>query len=232
MPGSYQNGSDGLLHNWVLSRFGSTPIREIRQAEVIAWIGDMTTGKLRRTPTSKPLSASNVAQARLVLSGCLELAVGLGVVASNQANTKLVRQALPRVVSKTIKSSNVPSEWEVAVMVSVLAPSRWPLLVEVFAYGALRLGEGFAVKPGNVSDRGLDLTHAVGTRAVAEGGGLVLKTLKGYDERFVPLPPDFLDRLSDYASKLGADDLLFPGDEGGLMWASTFQHTVWGTSDR
>jgi integrase len=222
--GKYQRGIESMLRLWVLPRFGNVALRDITQEAVIAWVGDLAIGTAR--DGAKPLSPSRVAQARLVISGCLELAVAESVIPRNTANTKLVRMALPRIPQKVVKAEDLPTELELAKMIHAL-PDRWSVFAEVLAFGALRLGEGLALRPMNVTPRGLTLTHAVGLNPT--GPGLILKPLKGYAERKVPLAAETIERVYDEIAERGLDfdDLIFPGDEGGLMHDSTWHNSIW-----
>jgi integrase len=230
----YQTDIRGLYTNWVDPYFGHLPIKDIDPESVKRWLREITTGeddegKAITWPLSKRgnrLAPGKVHQARLVLSGCLELAADIGMIPRNQANGKQVRRTLPRIPTKPLNPQDIPTEVEVNRAIFTMT-EPYSVLVETLAYGALRLAEGLALQPGDVSDRGI-MVSRVYTKNPEGRGPLVVKAPKSGKPRWVPLNTDTVARLMDLIehSEVGPTDLMFPGEKGGPMHPSTW-HKVW-----
>lgn len=209
---SYQ----GLLDKWVLPTFGPTPIGRIETGDIATWIAEMT---------KAGLGPSRVNQARLVLSGCLELAVEDGRLASNRAASKVVRLAQPKIPKKPLRVEEVPTIEQVETLIETIAP-RWQGLIVVLAYAGVRFGEAAALRSGDVVIGGIYIDEAVKENS----RGIYLGDVKDHEERFVQLPATVIRRIRTLANVTDddpADRMLFTTDRGGLLSVSSFHNQVW-----
>jgi integrase len=201
---------ESYLATHVLPRFGSVPLSKIQNADIRAWIADLS---------AKGLAPSTVAKAKQIMSKILQAAVDDRRMPTNPAE----RVPTPRVEREEMRYLN-PTQ------VSLLADTidqRYRALVYLGAYGGLRLGEMLGLRWGRV-----DLLRRriqVAEICVEVKGELTFgppKTRAG--NRTVPIPAvvaDELARITDPSPEL--DALVFVSPHGAPLRAGQFRQRTW-----
>jgi len=178
----------------VQTRWGQTPLAEIRTSAVGLWV----------TELSHRLSPTVVRRTHQVLSGVLADAVRDNLTARNPA----AGVKLPRLTSRRKKYL---THRQVAALAD--AAGEHGALVLMLAYTGLRWGEAIGLK---VED--LDLLRrrvVVVENAVQVGATMHVGTPKSHKLRTVPLPEFLLPYLARQCEGKGRTDLLFPGRPAG-----------------
>jgi integrase len=180
----------------VQTRWGRTPLAEIRTSAVGLWV----------TELSKRLSPTVVRRNHQVLSGVLADALRDNLIARNPAaGVKLPRVAGKRKVYLT--------HGQVAALAD--AAGERGGLVLMLAYTGIRWGEAIGMRV-----RDLDMLRrraVVVENAVQVGTTVHVGTPKTYKQRTVPLPEFLLPYLARQCEGKGRADLLFPGPAGDYL---------------
>lgn len=188
------------------AKFGGRPVRDLRAAEITAWLEGVT------TVTGARMSHSGRVKVKQTLSALLDMAVDDRVIQANPAKTVKVRTDPER-----------PHVFLDAAQVGALVEHTdefyRPLMVFMLGTG-LRLGEALEVRVGDV-----DFATARLTVSRTFSGGRVSHT-KGRRERVVPLPRVVLEELATRAAQRPADGLLFTSPGGGRIDAANFRRRV------
>jgi integrase len=186
-----------LLRALIEPRFGAVAISQVRPISVSEWVASMT---------KQGLSPSRVRQAYRVLSQIMTAAVHNDLIKTSPCRgVKLPRMPLtePHILTRD----------EVERLVSA---ARLPhgLLIQLLAYGGLRIGEAFALRRVHVDLEGGRLLIS---EAVTEiQGRHVFGTPKSHQRREIKLPLFLVDGLRAHLAKLSEDPdaLLFVGRTG------------------
>lgn len=203
------------LYGWVASLVLADPIAKRSAAAVTA--ADIEKC-LARLVKQKALSRSSVSKVRSMLGQVFAWAVRRGTLARNPANGV----ELPTDATRTKPRRALTAE-QVRDLFTALEGHRRRALYVTMATTGLRPGEASALcrdavdlEAGTVTVcRAIRLERSRPTLAVE------LKTRSSY--RTLALPTVALDALCAQIEATGATgtDVLFPGDEGGLLWPST-----------
>lgn len=177
--------------------WGTTPINEIKHTELKTWILGLTSEK------GGPLSASSMRCTLGVMTGILDDAVQDGIIGSNPA--------------KGIKTPPKPRKKSVyltATQLHALADECGDRrnLILLLGYVGLRWGEAIALTGEDVDVDSARIT--VSKNAVWVSRTIHVGTPKSGQSRTVPIPR-FL--LPEFATAVGNNTLLFPGDDGGYL---------------
>jgi len=200
-----------LMNTTIRPTLGDVPVGRLRPIDIQEWVASLTT---------RGLSASRVKQAYRLLSQLLAAAEDSGLVATNPCR----RIRLPRV---TESEPVILSHQEVAALVAGCPPPYGQLL-EVLAYGGLRVGEAFALRRRSVDLPG---RRIVVRESLSDANGqLTFQLPKTHQQRAVTLPRFLMAGLEEHLEKYVAADLdalLFVGQTGQPLRYSSFRLRVW-----
>ena len=203
-------GYRSLLDTLVLSRWGTTPVAEVRFEHIQTWIADMRASGVR-SPT-KGLSASRVRQAHQLLSAVLDYAVRARHITSNPAKGV----ELPR---EPKRERLYLTHGEVAVLAAKMGD--WKALTYLLAYTGLRWGEATALRARDID---LDRRRLHVARAVTRlGGEYVFGTPKNHATRWVPIPRFLAGLLRDELEGLDDDEIVFATPKGDPLLGDTYR---------
>lgn len=204
-------GYASLVHATILPVLGDVPLGRLRPIVVQEWVAGLTT---------RGLSASRVRQACRLLSQLLATAEDSGLIASNPCS----RIRLPRLVES---EPVILTHEQVATLVAS-CPAPYRPLVEVLAYGGLRIGEAFALRRSSVDPLG---RRIVVRESLSDANGqLTFQLPKTHQQRTVTLPPFLMQRLEEHLARyvdLDPRSLLFVGATGEPLRYSGFLRRVW-----
>jgi integrase len=201
---------ESYLRCHVLPRFGARPLTRVTNAEVRAWVADLT---------ATGLAPSTVSKAYQILAKLLRAAVDDRRIPSNPAD----RVPLPRIIQEEMRFLTPAQVRALADAID----TRYRGIVVLGAYSGLRLGEMLALRWGRV-----DLLR--GRVEVAETCSEVKgriyfgppKTKAG--RRTVPIPNVVVDELAMLTvPNPAADQLVFTGGLGAPLRAGLFRQRVW-----
>jgi len=202
---------DSLTRTCILPALGGTPVGELRPIAVREWVSAMT---------ARGLSASRVRQAYLLLSQMMAAAEESGMVGVNPCRG--VR--LPRLPEP---EPRILTPGQVAAIADAARPP-YGLLVNLLAYGGLRIGEAFALRRGSVDELGRRL---IVKESVADvNGKRIVGTTKSHQQRTISLPATVSAALVEHLrDAMPADPAayLFPDSIGGPLDYTNFMRTVW-----
>lgn len=191
-----QLGYDSLTRTCILPSLGQTPVGDLRPIEVREWVSAMT---------ARGLSASRVRQAYLLLSQMMAAAEESGLIGINPCRgIRLPR--LPEPEPRILTPNQVAA-------IAVQAKPPYGLLVNLLAYGGLRIGEAFGLRRSSVDELGRRL---VVRESVADvNGRRVVGTTKSHQQRQLTLPPSVFDALTAHLRAA------VPADPGAYVFADT-----------
>jgi integrase len=196
-----------LMNTTIRPSLGDVPVGRLRPIDIQEWVAMLTT---------RGLSASRVKQAYRLLSQLLAAAEDSGLVATNPCR----RIRLPRV---TESEPVILSHRQVAALVAGCPPPYRPLL-EVLAYGGLRVGEAFALRRRSVDLPG---RRIVVRESLSDANGqLTFQLPKTHQQRAVTLPRFLMAALEEHLEPSVAADpeaLLFVGQTGQPPRYSSFR---------
>ncbi|TDQ51510.1 tyrosine-type recombinase/integrase [Actinorugispora endophytica] len=183
----------GLMRSLVLPRFGTMMVADVRPITVAEWMTSMK---------KRGLSASRIRHAYLLLSQIMRSAVENDMIAVSPCRgVKLPRlpQTDPRIL--TVKEAD-----------RLVSVARRPhdLIIQLLAYGGLRIGEAFALRRFNI-----DLVKGwmTVTQSLTEiSGRHAFDTPKSHQKRTVGLPAFVVARLREHLDGMtdnAPDALLF-----------------------
>jgi len=202
---------DSLLRSCVNPVLGDLQLSSITKMTVREWVADLS---------ARPLSPSRVRQALGLLSQVLDAAIDEGLLTANPCRG--VRgPRLPQTEPRILRPEDV-------AQLSDLMRPPYGLLVDLLAYGGLRIGEAFALRRRSVDLVGQRL---VITESLSETAGRhSFGPTKTHQARAVALP-NFLcaaltEHLDDHLAA-AADALLFTGRTGKPHHYNAFRRSVW-----
>ncbi|MGY1552887.1 tyrosine-type recombinase/integrase [Microbacterium sp. A588] len=166
-------------------------------------------------------SASTRNDALAVLSRLLEGAVRAGIVVANPV--RLARR--PRQERSTGLRSRALTVSEVAIMLDFVKSEPHRDYLAALVYTGMRAGEASALR---VSDVDLDhgVIHVLRSFSPAGGGKVLEQTPKSHDGRTVPLPAALRSVIVRRVERLGRNDLVFTGPNGGRLNTSNVRRAV------
>ena len=157
--------------------WGRVELRHVDHGDVTRWVLELSeSGRAPRT----------VAKAYRLLTACMDAAVLSRVIATNRA--KGVK--LPRVDDDELE---IISASELTLLVEVTDPA-YRSMIEVMAWGALRIGEAAALRWDRV-DVASGMLEVVATAGEVRGAVEVGRPKTKAGTRSVPLPRSLVDRL-------------------------------------
>ena len=195
----------------VRSRWGTTPIGNVRPSDIESWISELT------FPThGKPLSASMVHRCHGLLVSVLDSAVKDRMIASNPARGI----PLPR---KESREHRYLTHQQVFALAD--RAGSHGTLVRLLAYTGLRWGElsGLRVKDLDVGRRRLWVRQ----NAVLVRGLVVIGTPKTHKQRSVPYPEFMADEISAAIADKDPDSFVFSGRFGEPLITPTVRDNSW-----
>ncbi|MGC8513797.1 MAG: tyrosine-type recombinase/integrase, partial [Acidimicrobiales bacterium] len=183
-----------LIDRFILARWGATPLRRIRVADLDAWYSQL----LRSGGAGgRPLSASSVRRVHAVLRSVLEQGVKWGALAANPA----AAASPPPVHRRQVELKAGGDDWARLVEAAGEVNRALPVFVRLALATGARRGELCALRW-----RDVDLSRGevrIG-RAIVEAGGVVTeKDTKTHQVRRVSIDPGTVEMLREYRSELG-----------------------------
>jgi integrase len=205
-------GYRSLLDVLVLPRWKDTPLRDIKHADIQAWVHTLSTDPTSRQRKAinhegdnpKGLSAARVVQAYQVVDQVLSYAVRSRYIAVNPAEgVQLPRKTTPEKFALTHDQ------------VRALADAAGDLRTAVYllGYGGLRYGELAALRIGDVDVARRRVKVSRSVTAVAKLG-MVETGTKTHQSRAVPLPQFVMDLLAEHIKGHSPEELVFPYHDG------------------
>lgn len=200
-----------LFTSCITPTFGNSALPTIRKIDVREWVAGLS---------ARPLSPSRVRQAHGLLSQILASAVDDDLLKSNPC-TGVRTPRLP------VTEPRILTPDDVARLAAAIRPP-FGLLVELLAYGGLRIGEAFALRR-----RSLDELHKrlmIEESLSETGGRLTFGPTKTHQARAIALPDFLVDDLLRHLSNLKApeaDALLFTGRTGRPLHYNAFRTSIW-----
>lgn len=193
-------------------------VGDVRPSDVARWLGGLD------------LSASRIRQAHRVLSLVLDAAVRDGRISSNPCT----KAPLPRLPERL---PNVLNPVEIERLRTAM-DERFRAIVDVMAWGGLRLGEALALRRNAVdtSGRTITVSGSLSEAKDVEGHWRVEETTpKSHLQRTVHMTKQTAQRLQEHLDKFTEaepDALLFPARQGGRvpcgpMRQSNFARNLW-----
>lgn len=193
------------LDKYVLPRWGSTRLVDVRHGDVQAWVGEL----------SEMLGPSMVRQIHLVLAGLLRYAIRDGRLTNNPSDGI----QLPRLMSR---EHGYLTHAQVRALATECGSQGDVVLF--LAYTGLRWGEmaGLRINRVDFTRRRIDVA-----RAVSEPRGLIVwGTPKNHERRSVPFP-ELLDvPLEERCAGRDPDEPVFTGADGGVLRAGNYRNRV------
>jgi integrase len=202
---------ESLYRNCIADVLGAVPLDAVRKSAVRDWVAGLST---------RGLSASRVRQALGLLSQIMDAAVDDELIVVNPCRG--VRA--PRV---PITEPRILAPEEVAQLAAAMRPP-FGLLVELLAYGGLRIGEAFALRRECVD---LNRHRLVIRESLSETAGhLSFGPTKTHQRRTVTLPAFLaaaLERHLENHVPESAEALLFVGRTGQPVRYNAFRTWHW-----
>lgn len=175
-PKTY-NGYERHLRLYLTPRWGTTPIRDINYAELLAWFSQLGANGSQK---STGLSASQVRQIKIALGRIFKYAIKKGLVQSDP--TALIeRNELPR--QPQAKKPVALNHAELQALAADMGELE--VMTLVLGYCGLRISEAVGLKRKDIVGQTL---HVEEVTAYATGFGLHDKDTKSHRRRIVPIP--------------------------------------------
>lgn len=188
---------DSLLRTLIEPRFGKNEIGQVRPIMISEWVASLT---------KRGLSPSRVRQAYRLMSQIMTAAV----------NNDLIKATPCRGVRLPRMPETEPHILTKAEVERLISAMREPhsLIVQLLAYGGLRIGEAFALRRRHVE---LEQGRLIVAESLAEiAGKHVFDTPKSHQRRTITLPGFVISALRSHLNRLPGDPdtLLFTGRTG------------------
>lgn len=199
------------LDKYVLPRWGSTRLVEVRHSDVQAWVGEL----------SADLGPSMVRQIHLVLAGVLRYSIRDGRLANNPCEDI----QLPRLLAR---EHGYLTHAQVRALAGECGEQGD--VVMVLAYTGLRWGELAALRVNRIdyARRRIDVA-----RAVSEPRGVIIwGTPKNHERRSVPFPDLLTTALQHRSAGKDPEGIVFSGADGGVLRAGNFRNRVFNAAVR
>lgn len=204
-------GYDSILRTAILPALGDLQLGRLRPIDVQEWVSALT---------ARGLSPSRVRQAYRLLSQILSAAEDSALISANPCR----RIRLPRLQQA---EPVILTHEEVTSLVACCPPPYEPL-VQVLAYGGLRIGEALALRRNCVDLAG---RRIIVRQSLSDANGqLSFQPPKAHQQRAVTLPRFVVDGLEEHLLRhVDADPeaLLFTGATGQPLRYSSFLRRVW-----
>lgn len=202
---------ESLFRSCVSDTFGSVPLNRVRKSAVREWVAALS---------SRGLSASRVRQALGLLAQIMDAALDDELIDVNPCRG--VRA--PRL---PVSDPRILTPDQVAELSDAMRPP-FGLLVDLLAYGGLRIGEAFALRRScvDLAERRLLIRESLSETA----GHLSFGPTKTHQQRTVTLPTFLVAALERHLSDRVApspDALLFVGRTGQPLHYNAFRTWHW-----
>jgi integrase len=188
---------ESVFRTLIKPRFGKVAVNQIRPISVSEWVASMT---------KQGLSASRIRQAYRVVSQIMTTAV----------HNDLIKVSPCRGVKLPRMPQTEPHILTVVEVERLVSAAREPhdLLIQLLAYGGLRIGEAFALRRAHVDLGNARLFIAEAVEEI--DGKHVFGTPKSHQCREIKLPAFVIEELKTRLGKVGkhSDALLFVGRTG------------------
>lgn len=199
----------------VQPQWGKYPLRQIKRAEVIAWIPTLTTTKgVPANKPPRPLGTSAQRKVGLIIHSMLDLAVELGMIHTNPLRTG----DLPKQKKSERRYLRVT---EVDALLAAAPTKESKLLLRVLLMTGLRPGEAKALK---VKDLDSVRGRLMIRRDVDDLGRV--DATKTRNHRDVPIGGSLLIDLTEASKDKDQESWLVP-DERGMVWTTARWRVVW-----
>lgn len=225
------------LDNYVLPRWGTTPVGAIRREEIDAWVRQLREGTApfrfapskhtnKRKAEPSKLSASSVKGiADVAFHSPLRYAVQDGWIGRDP----MARVELPRDETLTQKLPTLEyADVELLARKAHLMTSRKDdaVLVQMLAYPGPRIGEATALQVRDIDFEGEEA--AVNrTWTVDRAGKRKLGAPKTWEKRAIPLPAFLVEELKTLCENKGQEDFVFTAPRGGAIDGGNWYTRVW-----
>lgn len=199
----------GYIERYIMPSLGHCELAGITQLTVRGWVADLD---------ARDLAPATVVKAYQILGKTLSAAVDAGLLVESPCR----RVPLPRIERQEMRFLN-PTE--VGHLADAIHP-RYRSLVEVAAYGGLRMGElaGLRRDRVDVLRRLVDVSEI----AVEVAGHLSFgppKTRAG--RRSVSLPAQVADRLGEHMGTWAGSEFVFSAPGGGTLRTNAWRRRFW-----
>ena len=196
-----------VSQTWVMAQWGTWSVGRVTQAEVRAWVQDMS---------DRGAGPATIAKAYGMISAVLRDAVAAHLIAANPATGV----SLPRPIKRQHHYLTHAEVWELANAID----QRSRTLVIFQAYSGLRFGETAALRVGDIDLRRRRVRVA---RSVTEvGGALVEGPTKTHKARSVPLPIFLADLVCEIVAGRLPSEPVFTSARGGQVRLTTWRRRV------
>lgn len=197
-----------LYANHIKPGLGDRRLSELTTPLVQQFVTSLTKKKGRG---GKPLAATTIREVYQELDKCLTAATHAKYLRDNPCHGI----TLPKVEHQDM---HVLNHKQVRALAEAM-PDRYRALVYLLAYGGLRIGEATALRPEDVTAKGVSIN-----KTVSEVRGRMVtsqpKTRAG--RRVVPLPKFVMDELQEHMNTY-AGQYVFTGRDGGQVRANVFR---------
>ena len=225
------------LDNYVLPKWGTTPVGKVTRAGIDAWVQELAAGTapyefdqrghLRTARTARPLAASTIGHlVRATFGGILRYAVAEQWIGRNpMRNVQLPRDEgdiendLPHLTHAELETVAD----EAATLFGQLSDR---CLLLTLAYAGPRIGEATALR---IKDLDLPGRRAriMRTWTTDKQGNRKLGPAKTWQRRWVPLPAFLTAELERLTRGRGPEEFVFTNSRGGAVSGKNWYTRVW-----
>lgn len=226
------------LDNYVLPRWGSTPVGAIERKDINEWVQELRDGTApfkfesngedsvhSRTPGKMAPAYVQHVVGR-TFGGTMRYVAAEGWIGRNPAQgLKLPRiperdkEKLPSLSYTEVEALAVQAEEHTG-----RADDR--VLAHLLMYGGPRIGEATAFRVENFDHKRRRI-RVEKTWTVDKGGKRILGTPKGWETRWIPLPRFLADEIKDLVEGRGADEFVFQSARGDAINDRNWYNRVW-----
>jgi integrase len=200
----------GYLKRYLIPRFGTVPIGDIKAPAVREWIASLA--------TDRGLAPSTVEKAKQILKKILAQAVTDGLIPANPCTDVKV----PR---DEVKEMQTITAAQIHDLANAIDP-RYRELLLLACWSGMRIGELVGLTVGDID---VVRRRVVVTKIVTEVSGHLVfgppKTPAG--RRVVPIVPWLADELAAYLDGKHPDDIAFPAPKGGYLRLASWRTRFW-----
>lgn len=226
------------LDNYVLPKWGSTPIGSITRPQIDAWVLQLRNGTAPhvfdvnqhiKTATRAPVKMAPAYLGHIVRStfgGAIRYAVAESIIGRNP----LTNVELPRDegdIENDLPHLSYPDIEALADTAHELTGRRDdPLLLQLLTFSGPRIGEATALKVKDLDTDG-NRARVHRTWTVDREGRRKLGPVKTWEKRWLPIMPSLMAQLEQLAAGRAADDFIFTAARGGAIDGTNWYNRVW-----
>lgn len=226
------------LDNYVLPKWGSTPIGSITRPQIDAWVLQLRDGTAphvfdvnqhikatARTPAKMaPAYLGHIV--RSTFGGAIRYAVAESIIGRNP----LTNVELPRDegdIENDLPHLSYPDIEALADTARELTGRRDdPLLLQLLTYSGPRIGEATALKVKDLDTDG-NRARVHRTWTVDREGRRKLGPVKTWEKRWLPIPAFLTTDLATLTAGRDPDDFIFTATRGGPIDGTNWYNRVW-----